>query len=364
MALINGYLVMNQWNQWALVNKGAGWFVLMAYMMAGSWLTTNYGSLGIQVFLRPFLSFFILFMTALVVISVLRDFDFFIPLSYLEENRQRLAGLSGNRNAYGLLLCVVLCLITWPVLNNQKPFYRPFLFTLFWAMLPLALIYNNSRTLALTVFVLLLVFSMIRLKNTFRRVGPPLIAGIMLAMLLFSTSGAPVLREHQGTKTEIAYSFLQESADDAEILHQKASSIMTSETVRMRVFLDAFSLWQEKPLTGIGLGRFLSNQFERYGDKEKFVIDIIDCTPLWLLTETGLIGFSLFAGFYLIVLYRLWRGHKDDDENDRLFGQSVALILLAFTVMSLFHELLYSRYLWLLLGMALARPVMPSKHHP
>ena len=357
MGLYNGYLATGEWSRWAVMNKGAGWLVLMAYCLLGAWLTTNYGPDAFQKTLRPFLTFFVLFLTALVVFCVLRDFDFNIPLSFLDEQRLRIAGLSGNRNAYGFLLCAALCFMTWPALN-RKPLCPPYLFYLFWSILPLALIYNNSRAAALAVIVLLALFTALRFKATLKMIAPPLCAGLLLAAIVLTASGTTIFRENQINKMKAVYELADENNLTYETLY-KRNLKHQSESARIRVLNDSLALWKQSPLDGIGIGSFLYDQHERYKGREKeYPVDIIDCTPLWLLTETGLIGVAVFALFYVQALHRLWLNRESPpDDPLTVFRQAVALMLLAFAAMSLFHELLYARFLWLFIGMGLAAPV-------
>lgn len=73
------------------------------------------------------------------------------------------------------------------------------------------------------------------------------------------------------------------------------------------------------------------------------------------MTEFGLIGATLFGGFFLLSLYALKRHHDGDDANPyTTLRTSMILILLAVAAMSLFHELLYTRFIWFFLGLALA----------
>ena len=157
-----------------------------------------------------------------------------------------------------------------------------------------------------------------------------------------------------------------ELASEDELTYEKLyakNQRNQSESVRLRVLSDSLNLWKRAPLEGIGIGSFLKSQYDRYKTDKKYnPVDIIDSTPLWLLVETGLIGISIFALFYFRALHALWF-NKDSppDSSLTIFRQSVAFILLAFAVMSLFHELLYARFLWFFIGMGLASPI--NKHH-
>jgi hypothetical protein len=77
---------------------------------------------------------------------------------------------------------------------------------------------------------------------------------------------------------------------------------------------------------------------------------VIHSTPVWLLAETGLIGFAVFG----IAALRLFF------DSIRHRGERTALLLMlvlgAIGTMSMAHEMLYQRAFWLLLGAILAMP--------
>ena len=93
----------------------------------------------------------------------------------------------------------------------------------------------------------------------------------------------------------------------------------------------------------------------------------VDCTPIWLLAETGAVGLLLFLGFYFFVMRALWRKMHDKEGIEAFFAESVFVFLLLFGLMSLFHEILYTRYLWVLMGMGAASVLhnsSESRMHP
>ena len=60
-----------------------------------------------------------------------------------------------------------------------------------------------------------------------------------------------------------------------------------------------------------------------------------------------MLGLGVFLGFYIVCLYTLAR------TPDPL-SISMAGILLVFGIFSLFHEILYTRFIWFLLGLGIA----------
>ncbi len=359
LALFNGYITTGEWSRWALFNKAAGWPVLLAYMLWGGWIASNFGQKGLQTFLYPFVLFCILLTLSMLFIAVLRDFSVTIPLSYMDQFHKRVAGLLCNRNAFAVLFVSILAITTWMHLNQHRILPHMLFYTL-WTSVPLLLVYNGSRTGFLLVVFVLSSFMLLRFKRSLKNIMFPLITGIIIMTAISLTSGQSLFREKQLQRSYAIYELAQNDQLTPENLYKKHKRAKADST-RVRVFNEATALWKTAPITGTGLGSFFHDQNEHYGKEKYWFIDIIDSTPLWLLTETGMIGLFLFAAFYSLVLRTLWRAGSNGS-YEAVFRQSVILALLAFGFASLFHELLYMRFLWVLIGMALAVTPSEKKH--
>lgn len=353
-ALFHGRAVLGEWSHWALLNKYIGWIVLMAYFGLGAWLVTNAGNYPVRAFLRSFIIFFLL--SALTGMIVLLVKDAF-PGTLVSLERQ-LRGLMGNRNAYAFLILITLSLLSIFKLTGSQP-VKPWIMACFWFFLPLILVYNASRISFGAVIILLLILLVSFGRNTLKSVFLPFLLGMLIVTGMFLVDENMVFREKQQVNMARIAEAAKEGALDYEAYKNRIND-RTGDTVRLRVLEDALDLWKQHPIIGSGLGTFLSYQKEKYSDSEKPVLDIIDSTPLWLLTETGIIGLSAFLAFYGFILWTCWKNRKMANDDLDVLRLSLILILTGFAIMSLFHELLYSRHLWFMLGMALAVP----KRHP
>jgi O-antigen ligase len=114
--------------------------------------------------------------------------------------------------------------------------------------------------------------------------------------------------------------------------------------------LDGLAVFLAHPIFGAGIGAYMDQQIRSTG-----MPLVIHSTPVWLLAETGLIGFGVF----LAAAWRLFSGEI------RRRGDPAALLLLlllcGLAVMSSVHEMLYQRGFWLLLGAVLAMPVAAAR---
>jgi O-antigen ligase len=78
---------------------------------------------------------------------------------------------------------------------------------------------------------------------------------------------------------------------------------------------------------------------------------VIHNTLVWLLAETGLVGFVVFFAAGVVILWATMRRLRDPTDVGMT---TIFLFVLAFASMSMVHELLYQRVLWFVLGVCLA----------
>ena len=100
---------------------------------------------------------------------------------------------------------------------------------------------------------------------------------------------------------------------------------------------------KEKPIIGIGLGVF-------YGSKKRFIINYVHSTPLWIITEMGLIGFILFFCAFIYCFNIFWKYSKF---NESIIPTSCIFILIFFLVASIGTDIMNQRYLWFIIGWGL-----------
>jgi O-antigen ligase len=351
-ALFNGRAELGEWSHWALLNKYAGWLVLMAYLGLGAWLVTNTGNPSVKVFLQTFIIFFLL--TALIGLITMIAKDIFPAV--LPPMERQLRGMMGNRNAYAFVMLIVLPLLAIYKQADIK-ILKAWVFSCFWFFLPFFLVYNGSRIATGAAFIFLFIILVWFGKKALRLTLFPFFLGMLLIIGMYSVNEKLVFREHQNIYT----GHILEAAKANYFNDENAENAMTyaGDQIRLRVLGDSLELWKKNSVTGSGLGTFLHYQKEKYSDSANPVLDIIDSTPLWLLTETGIMGLAAFLAFYGLIFWTCWKNRKQVADDLGVLRVSLLLILTGFAIMSLFHELLYARHLWFMLGMALA---LPKKH--
>ena len=112
------------------------------------------------------------------------------------------------------------------------------------------------------------------------------------------------------------------------------------------MYKTAIAYWMEHPVVGIGLGSY---RWRSQEEKISLHSYHIHNTGIWLLTEMGLVGLLLFSGFFLVLFITLVSKRKNADA----LSIGVTGVLLVMIGASAGTEILYQRYLWFLLGMAL-----------
>jgi O-antigen ligase len=120
-----------------------------------------------------------------------------------------------------------------------------------------------------------------------------------------------------------------------------------SRASRAQLARDAFAMWLDNPLRGAGVGGFMRAQLAAHGGA---AASTNHNSLLWWLSEMGLVGALLFGGFLLAAINKLYRLAAVDRRSAGVLG--VTLLLAG---ASLGTEVMYQRYAWFFLGLALSR---------
>ncbi|MEZ5815222.1 MAG: O-antigen ligase family protein [Alphaproteobacteria bacterium] len=335
---LNGFFVTGQWSQWAVFNKCIGWFILMGYLGAGGWLVQNCGEQAGKIFAFCFLGFFCVgAVYSFVMHFLLWETD--MPLVY---EKVYIEGFMANRNALGFLLMAVM-LVAFeflPHLNLLKTLYK-FAHWIFLALICGSLLLIASRALYLCVVFVFAVMALRRGAYFVKFVLPAFCVGTVLVFLLFpSFTDRLVMPVYQT-------SILFEEAEEMPAYSANHQVVRDYDMPRLMIVQDAFELMRAHPLRGAGLGTALHEQQETQGK----AVAVIDNSLLWVLTEMGPFGLFGFIWVYLVMLAALY------GKNKTPLSRAAFWLLLVFGIFSLFHEILYTRFLWFILGMALVASI-------
>jgi hypothetical protein len=314
--------------QWALGGRLLGWLVLLGYLSAGYLFVANFGGQG----LRRLTDSLIATAAVVVVLQVsLRLLEHW-GLNLGVQLTSNFEGYSGNRNAFAFQLLAVTALLLgysqfyarYSVLMNHPT--RAWIFSALLGVLLAGLVWAGSRAGYLTGLLVLLLAVFGRLADR-RMLGWGLIFAAMLwASVWMLTQGSSV------------YSSSVQSTLSGDY----------SNSERLATMSYAFELWQHSPVFGEGLGVFISKSQAWLGHPQ-----VVHSTPLWLLAEFGLFGVTVMGwAFFLLARFAIRLGKFKPARRGLL------LLLFAFAIFSLVHEIFYQRIFWFVLGAVIARPLL------
>jgi hypothetical protein len=352
---------------WALVNRLLGWGFLLAYFGTGALLAASAGTEGLRRLLRSFAAAGLAVALLDLVLLTARFGGAAIPFEVLGF---RLAGLAGNANAFAFQMLMVLAAVlalrgerTTSAAPRRAPGERL-------RALTIALLGPDlHRRMSHLAGHLPLVIALTALLFAASRAGwgacaAMLAAALWLRMLGFRELIAAVLLSAlaalivTGDLLHIIHSLDDWAAGGrpgstgggpagALVAHLKTAMPTAAEhdnVDHVQTVLLGLKMWMAHPFFGAGLGAFIESFSREHGRAL-----VIHSTPVWLLAETGLIGFIVFAAPFVAIL----KGELDQRAKRDLAGRVIVLALVGFAVMGAAHDLMYQRTLWLLLGAAL-----------
>lgn len=356
-ALIVGRVHTGAWIPWAVYNKYAGWFALVWYFVLGGWFAGRDDTKTVESFVGAFL----IFCCVISLYSLLGYLAWFgARIDFPEgSDATRFLGIMKNPNAFGLLVAMALA-IQMPYMASARIFSQR-IHILIATVLLVALFFSFSRSAWIGVAAAGPVLFFLKSLDVRRFFAAFFVAAFACALIIFTVP----------TAIEFASKVLD--FESKEIVGSKETSIINFEErfisvddegfkIRLRSTRRAFATWREHPLVGAGLGSVLWPQLQIIPVRGKVRPVIIHSTFLWWLTEFGLIGFSIFLGFFFVCTRNLVRKAVDkfqDRRSDARLLQMAALGAVAvFAGASLGMEAMYQRHFWFFLGWALALPLV------
>lgn len=334
VALIQGVLYTESMQTWALVNKYIGWYVLIVYFAFGA-VVANTASPKAQT-----MFFGLLFLTSCLV--GLADIQPYIETMRGYGNYYRLEGFSGNPNAFGFLLAIVLLVVLARKMNGVVLVSNAFDIVGVGFLL-LLIVFTGSRSSWLGLFFGISCLLLSHVIN-YRRLGISITIAISLAIVINSAQliekkfSSPVLSDQgiDAVSTPVVVPYIQRAnmLADSGVNH------------RLEIFENAIGLWVEHPIIGVGLGGYL------WSELSKGRTSTIHTSALWLLTETGIVGLLLFSAFWVDIFLQLWKQRYQSERADLVICGVAVLAALCGASIAL--EAMYQRYVWFFIGWALA----------
>ncbi len=312
--------------QWALGGRVLGWLIVLGYVSAGYLIVSTSGRHGLRRFVETLSAVAVAVVSLQIVIRLLQGngllTDLSVPLNF--------EGYAANRNAFAFQLLAVIALLLGyspvyaRVLNHG---FRPvtIIRSLLFPIVLCGLVLTASRA-GWAVAVLMLGHALVNRPAT----RTPILFTLLIA----------------GVILYIVTSLGETRIPGQMIPVMSVFSPSLSNHERLESVFRGLELWRDSPVLGIGLGVFIEKSLPWF--KAPMVIH---STPVWVLVEFGLAGIALMAWWGL----RLVREARVA-LRCRHSGYSVFLLVAAFLLFGLAHEIFFQRIFWLVLGALLAQP--------
>ncbi|PZP54895.1 MAG: hypothetical protein DI586_08520 [Micavibrio aeruginosavorus] len=354
LSLYTGYLHQGKIPQWGLHNKITGWFVLIAYFLWGAWFAYNGKSIKIYKFFRVMTIFALAVCTIGSIVITAQDFKLLNGVIAYPFK-----GLMANRNALGFLMLSVTTLVFFYG-NTQKPLLGGLAEKFFWTMLPLIHVQIGSRSCWILLIIQIVAFILINRGYFLKSVAPSFALGCAIVALLTVIHNKPnephfIFKQRQNVQFVQLPGLLNQLSGQTDLPVDQ----FPSDLLRLKVNGFAIELWAENPILGSGLGTTQFEEPRKFGE----FLDVIDSTPVWILCETGLVGIMIFAGFFWLIVFTLSRELKNPNKYIQTVNSLALGIFLTFAIMSVMHELLYTRFMWFILGIAITVPAAAIRMH-
>jgi O-antigen ligase len=323
---------------WAIFNRFVGWLVLLGYFCSGTLIVIVSGRAGFGALCRVLVAGSIgLVIWELAHRLLAVGFDVVIG----ELPMLRAEAVAGNPNAFmfQLLMAFAALIASTDFRYRSSSIARPavcagLLLTGMWlagsragigalaVMIVIPLLFRTTTDRAMYLRKLVIAV----LVGAFALIVPDFVT----ALVSWSAGRADLF----GTLSNIHVGMAIDTAD--------------VQADRIESLRGGLALWATHPIFGAGLGAYIHDHIVKSGTPL-----IIHNSVLWVAAELGLIGLCAF-GFLFVVIgkavrtQRAWAGA----DSQVLVVGCIAVV----AVMSLVHDMIYQRPLWLLLGAAMASP--------
>jgi hypothetical protein len=337
------------WTNWALINRFAGWFVLLAYATTGALITSTGGMRAVRSLAMSYAGATAGVVLVELTLLLLNALGFDVG-SYVNLNQLQAFAQNHNFFAFQILMASGVVLVI------DSGAYKKILLGIFLS----GLWFAGSRSGWVSIvcmFVTALYLRRIDKRDLITAAG----SAAALACLIFFLpvlefhvwhliySFVGILHDWYGTSQSAASVFVRAPLSVApQLVPTEASS-----SERMVTLIGGWKMFVDCPIFGAGLGAFRNlNILATSG-----IPLVIHSTALWLLAELGLVGFLIFAVPAIYVWVKEWRLAATDP--------AAAVIVLCFVglaVMSGPADMLYQRTFWLIIGAALAVPRLSANN--
>lgn len=317
------------WSDWALMNRGLGWLVLVGYVVAGAAAGGYRGAEGRGTVLLVFAATGIAVCLAQIV---LLEFDRFVVTMPRELLVYPLEGFARNRNAFAfqilLLLAALAVLARTGVIG-----WRAHAVGCGIALIVVWETLSRTGWILASMLIFALALTVERLERA--RFLLRLSGGLALVVVVY-LSASYALASLSGTSMSGAMLHTVN-------LHEGVVMRPEADGERLQTLIGGLRLWLAHPLAGSGIGGYIA---ARAADGLPF--QVIHSVPVWLLAELGLLGAALVSIVGFEWVDRARRSLRVPQTEPWAVG--LLAIVMVLVVAGLVHDFLYQRTFWFLAG--------------
>lgn len=333
LGIFSGYLQFGS-NNWALMNRGFGWLVILGYVSLGAMLALI-PQQGVENKLLQAFALAGVTVAAIQIMLMLCSL-LIIPLPG-EIFSTPIKGYATNSNSFAIQM--VFTGISVVIASRIRPMnLKPAVYTSALAIILVAIFYTYSRV-GMAMMTTLITFMLVFASPDERRQGLRT-AAILGLLYLFLLSFPSVL-------AAITSAFPSDTISINSGVYPANPLEMSrgySDNERWVTLVEGWSLWLEHPVLGAGIGAYIQNRLDAGLD-----VLVIHSVPLWLLAETGMIGLLIATAALAMITRAAVLTMKNP--ATRAWGLGFLIMLTCITGASLVHDLFFQRPFWFLLGL-------------
>jgi O-antigen ligase len=334
--LLHGYALYGPID-WAIFNRFIGWLILLAYFCSGALIVIVSGRAGFSALRRVLVAG----TAGLVIWEIVHRFlTVVLDVAIGDPPSLRAEAVAGNPNAFTFqLLMAFSALIASSEFRHRRR-------SVAWPEALAGLLLAGIWLAGSRAGVVALVAVIATIPALFRSTTDRTAFFSKLALAVAIGSVALIV-------TDFAATLVNWNAGGPGLLHALgnlsgglAFSTADVQADRIESLQGGLALWAEHPFFGAGLGAYIQGHIARTGTPL-----IIHNSLLWVAAELGLVGLCAYGFLFVAIGNAVCTRREGTDSKALVVG-----CIVAFAVVSLAHDMIYQRVLWLLLGAAMASP--------
>ncbi|MBP7040447.1 MAG: O-antigen ligase family protein [Chloroflexi bacterium] len=242
----------------------------------------------------------------------------------------RTGGLSEGANSAGRYFVIGMIFFVYLRTTENLPFLK-ILSSLGIIITFIGVFYTVSRTAMVLLFTAI---GLIILLNPRKKLNFPLIILFMISILAVTFLSDTVFR--------ILGSIIPSISQGTDTIG-----------LRYRLWEAGFRMWQDHPITGVGIGRY-PNELPFYGrDIPSFYLHLVaHSTYIQLLSETGVVGLGIWLGAVITSVINLWKSSRTSDPDENALARVWFIVMVILLIGAITMTQSAEKFIWICMGVS------------